>query len=86
MADLTSIVADRFEHPLLATILVVSVLFFSAATATELGLLDTNGFVPAFFGVFGVLTFAISLIGYGMIAGAKLISRLRDRTAPTGGA
>lgn len=84
MAYLSSIVASRFEHPILASLLGVAIGFAVAGVLMQ-EFTSLHPVAPAFMGVFAILWAGLSLLGYGIFGTAKLLSMVRDEMAPTSG-
>lgn len=90
MQYIASVYANRFRHPILAAILSFALIQFAVATLLELLAPFTIpllgwGVPPitaAFVGIFGILAGVLALLGYGVLYAARLISVVRDQTAP----
>lgn len=91
MRFIASAFANRFDHPALAGVVAVALVFFLLAAALEvttpftlpLTTREVPPFAAGFFAVFGTLAGAIGVLAYGVLFAAKLVSIIRDRTAPT---
>lgn len=91
MRYLASLYSDKFKHPIVAAVLTIAVMFYVLAAAVQ----ATAPFVipvwgrevppiaAGFLGVFGTLALAIWVVAFGTLLVARLVSELRDRTAPT---
>lgn len=81
MRYLTSLFSNTFDHPLLAFMIVVALLFGGSGL-----LIDVMGWKPvaaAFGGVYAILTLVLALGAYSALFVVKQVSQYRNRSAPS---
>ena len=83
MKSIRETLSKRFEHPLLASILLLSVGLLAFG-----GILDVvhipgvPGVVSGFLGIYAIITAFLGIVGYLILFAVRSISMLRDRMAP----
>lgn len=74
-----SLLAARFDHPLLAGLYLTAGLFAVLGFALEQA--GSSQVAAAFFAVYAILVAALATFGYLLLFGARFVSQLFDRTA-----
>lgn len=87
----TSAFASRVDHPVLGFLLLTAALLGVAGAGLNFVVYNTGlpvlsgvpPIIPAFLGVYAIITGFLAVLGYGALFAVKYISVLRDRAAPS---